>query len=104
MPPWLRNAQSPPTAQSNPIDVAYKITIPCLVANADDDPICTKANVDDHAQHMLNTGAERCVLMEVPAGGHCAFATGLRAERWLERLGARFLAEFAERSLSQPML
>ena len=85
-------------SQSNPIEVAHQITVPCLVVNADDDPICCKANVDDNAQRMLRAGAACSVLMEMPSGGHCAFAAGWRAVRWFEKLGARFLAEFAARS------
>ena len=84
--------------QSNPIDVAHRLAIPAIVVNAKDDPICTQQNVDDHKARMLHAGGKRCVLMEIPTGGHCAFAAGLRAERWFEKLAAGFLAEFASRA------
>lgn len=81
---------------SNPMGTARHITVPLLVVNADDDPICTKANVDDNIDMFaLDNNA---VLVRTSRGGHCAFlARKYRAiYPWAHGLGARFLAAYCK--------
>lgn len=82
-------------AASNPMGVAHRITIPVLILNSDDDPVCDARNQDENVPPLLASGCERAVLLRLPKGGHCCFATGWRAKRWGDQLAAGFLAAFA---------
>ena len=78
--------------RSNPIGTAHDIRVPILILNADDDPICSSKNVDDHI--ALFRTHPTAVLARMPRGGHCGFYAGppWRAEPRGHALGARFLA------------
>jgi len=82
-------------AASNPMGVAHRISIPVLILNSDDDPVCDARNQDENVPPLLASGCERAVLLRLPKGGHCCFATGWRAKRWGDHLAAGFLAAFA---------
>ena len=78
--------------RSNPIGTAHNIRIPILILNADDDPVCSVRNVDDHIN--LYKSHPTAVLCRVSRGGHCGnYASGFwSAVPWGHHLGARFLA------------
>ena len=78
--------------RSNPIGTAHDIRVPILILNADDDPICSSKNVDDHI--ALFRTHPTAVLARMPRGGHCGFYAGRpwRAEPRGHARGARFLA------------
>lgn len=93
-------------ARSNPMGVAHKISIPALIVNADDDPVCASANLDDNIPALLGVAAscEKTVLLRYPRGGHCCFARGMRAHRFSDELAAGFLAAWAKTtSTSEPV-
>lgn len=73
----------------NPITVMEKVSIPLLVLNAEDDPICVAENVREHQQamaHMPNT-----LLAFTSRGSHCAYLAGFTARSWAHHLAAEFL-------------
>ena len=81
---------------SNPMGVAHRIQVPALIVNADDDPVVSPRNTDENAPQLLAGGSgARMVLLRYPAGGHCCFARGLRAKRWVDELSAGFLGALA---------
>jgi hypothetical protein len=61
-------------------------------------------NTDENGPGLLEGGScPRTVLLRYPGGGHCCFATGLRAERrWVDELSAGFLAALAHDEASAP--
>ena len=70
--------------------------MPALIVNADDDPVVSARNIDENAPQLLGGGSSsRMVLLRYPAGGHCCFARGLGAHRWVDELSAGFLAALA---------
>lgn len=91
----IANAFARFLATSNPMGVAHQIAIPTLILNSDDDPVCAAANQDENAPGLLASGCDRAVLLRLPKGGHCCFASGWRAERWGDALAAGFVAAIA---------
>jgi pimeloyl-ACP methyl ester carboxylesterase len=92
----VANAYAAFLGRSNPMGTAHRIQVPTLVLNADDDPICASANLDENLPLLSAAGAcPRTVVLRFASGGHCCFARGLRARRWGDELAARFLAAAA---------
>jgi hypothetical protein len=73
----------------NPISVMKKVSIPLLVLNAEDDPVCVLDNVQDHQQAMASM--PRTILAVTARGSHCAYLAGLDAYPWAHHLAAEFL-------------
>ncbi|CAN7523134.1 alpha/beta fold hydrolase [Aquipseudomonas alcaligenes] len=73
----------------NPITVMDRITVPLLVLNAEDDPVCVLGNVRDHQQAMARM--PRTLLAVTTRGSHCAYLAGLTARSWAHHLAADFL-------------
>ena len=81
---------------SNPILVADRITVPVLCLNADDDPLCVEANVNDHLD--LFTKVPDAVLLKMPAGGHCGFFEGHSwpPRHWGSAMASRFIKAYSD--------
>lgn len=80
----------------NPVMVMDHVTIPLLVLNAEDDPVCVEKNVRDHQEAMINM--PRTVLAITKKGSHCAHLSGLGARPWAHKLAADYLLALHERS------
>ena len=79
----------------------YDITVPTLVLNAVDDPVCVIANVDDNVDLLERN--HNGILLRMPAGGHCGFLAGLSARHWGFDMGMRFmLAVLQDQKANQP--
>jgi predicted alpha/beta-fold hydrolase len=75
---------------SNPMEVARNVTVPVLVINAADDPVCVERNVDRHLNEMQQLS--RMTLAVTRRGGHCGFFDGLRTtDSWADRAIAEYL-------------
>jgi hypothetical protein len=75
---------------SNPMEVAREVTVPVLVINAADDPVCVERNVIRHLGDMQQLA--RVTLAVTRRGGHCGFFEGLRsADSWADRATAEYL-------------
>jgi len=75
---------------SNPMEVARDLTVPVLVINAADDPVCVERNVTHHLSDMQQLS--RMTLAVTRRGGHCGFFEGLRtADSWADRATAEYL-------------
>lgn len=78
-------------AATNPMLVFDQVTIPLMVLNAEDDPICRIDNVKPYLpmiQGMPNT-----ILVTTKQGSHCAHYEGWQARSWAHRLiGNYFMA------------
>jgi hypothetical protein len=75
---------------SNPMEVARDVTVPVLVINAADDPVCVEDNVHRHLDAMRQL--PRLTLALTQRGGHCGFFEGLLSgESWADRAIAEYL-------------
>lgn len=75
---------------SDPMRVASGNTTPILVLNAEDDPVCSVANVHRHREAMQRL--PRVITAVTRYGGHCGFYEGARASTsWSDRAIAEFL-------------
>jgi predicted alpha/beta-fold hydrolase len=75
---------------SNPMEVAGDVTVPVLVINAADDPVCVERNVHRHLADMRQL--PRMTLALTRRGGHCGFFDGLRTgASWADRATAEYL-------------
>lgn len=73
----------------NPMGVMANVSIPLLVLNAEDDPVCVVGNVRDHQQAMARM--PRTLLVVTARGSHCAYLSGLNGRSWAHELAAEFL-------------
>ncbi|MBD9481554.1 alpha/beta fold hydrolase [Pseudomonas sp. PDM14] len=73
----------------NPMPVMETVSIPLLVLNAEDDPVCVLGNVRDHQQAMARM--PRTLLAVTARGSHCAYLSGFTARSWAHHLAAEFL-------------
>ena len=82
---------------SDPMRVAPDVTTPTLVLNAEDDPVCSVANVRRHRDAMQTV--PRIVTALTRFGGHCGFFEAARPDScWSDRAIAEFLlASHADR-------
>ena len=64
----------------NPMAVMDRVSIPLLVLNAVDDPVCVVENVRDHQQQLAEMTTTILALTE--RGSHCAYLGGLLATNW----------------------
>lgn len=76
-------------AHTNPMAVADAVAVPLLILNATDDPVCTRANVDEH--RALFARVPESLLVLTARGSHCAFLEGhWRPRSWAHRLVAEY--------------
>ena len=76
----------------NPIYVFENVTIPLMVLNAEDDPVCSIKNFEPFksvVQQMPNV-----VVVTTKKGSHCGFYEGLQSKSWASRLIADFLKQY----------
>ncbi|ERO65702.1 YheT family hydrolase [Pseudomonas piscis] len=73
----------------NPMLVMETVTIPLLVLNAEDDPVCVLGNVRDHQSALSRM--PRTLLAVTRRGSHCAYLAGFTARSWAHHLAADFL-------------
>jgi predicted alpha/beta-fold hydrolase len=75
---------------SNPMEVARDLTVPLLVINAADDPVCVERNVHRHLDEMREL--PRVTLALTRRGGHCGFfERALTGVSWADRTIAEYL-------------
>jgi predicted alpha/beta-fold hydrolase len=83
--------------RSNPMGVFDRITVPMMILNADDDPVCVIENALDHLDAIKRI--PDALLVRAARGSHCAFFEGWMARSWANRLIAGYLVA-ADRELS----
>ncbi|MGQ0621395.1 MAG: YheT family hydrolase [Panacagrimonas sp.] len=76
-------------ARSNPVVVFKNVSVPLLVLNADDDPVCVVDNTLDHLDTIR--ALSNTLLVRTTRGSHCAFYEGWSARSWAHRLLANYL-------------
>lgn len=76
-------------AACNPVGVMQRVSVPLLVLNAEDDPVCVAENVEEHLDAMRQL--PNAVLAVTSRGSHCAYLAGLGASPWAHQLAAEFL-------------
>ena len=81
-------------ARSNPVLVFDKVTVPVMIINADDDPVCVEQNVRDHIDAVSRV--PNAMLVRTKHGSHCAFFEGWNARSWANRLIADYLVNVQE--------
>jgi predicted alpha/beta-fold hydrolase len=75
---------------SDPMRVADNLTTPVLVLNAQDDPVCSVANVRRHRKAMQRLPRVLTALTDY--GGHCGFFEGAASDTsWSDRAVGEFL-------------
>lgn len=80
---------------TNPIYVFKNITIPLMILNAEDDPVCRIQNLEPYKamiQAMPNV-----VVVTTKHGSHCGFYEGLvKTESWATKLMGEYLKQLAK--------
>jgi len=75
---------------SNPMEVARDVTVPVLVINSADDPVCVERNIHRHLGDMQKL--PRMTLAVTRRGGHCGFFETLGTkDSWADRTIAEYL-------------
>ena len=85
-------------AKHNPSPVMSGISVPILMLNAEDDPVCVIDNL--HDQQATLQQMETCIVAVTRYGSHCGFFAGLSAKPWANRLIAEYFQ--ACRQLPRP--
>lgn len=75
--------------RSNPMCVFDQITVPMMILNAADDPVCVIENALDHLDAIKRI--PHALLVRTARGSHCAFFEGWRPRSWANRLIAGYL-------------
>ena len=79
---------------SNPMRVFDRITVPVMILNADDDPVCVIENALDHLDAIKRI--PHALLVRAACGSHCAFFEGWQPRSWANRLIAGYLVAALE--------
>jgi len=74
---------------TNPVAAFENISIPTLIINAKDDPVCHIDNALEKVDQIA--GMENLLLVMTERGSHCAYFEGLTAKPWANRLIADYL-------------
>jgi predicted alpha/beta-fold hydrolase len=82
---------------SNPAVVFDNITIPILILNAADDPVCHIDNVYKHLHRMEKM--PNVILAITKRGSHCAYFEGWLAKPWANRLAAEYFSAHHKNSV-----
>ena len=77
-------------ARFNPMGVFDRISVPVLILNADDDPVCVIQNALDHLDAIKRIPG--ALLVRTARGSHCAFFEGWTARSWANRLIGGYLS------------
>lgn len=80
----------------NPMRVFTQITIPMMVLNAEDDPVCNIQNVAPYLASMRQM--PNIILVTTQQGSHCAHYEGWRAKSWAARLMGQYLVTLHDRT------
>lgn len=80
----------------NPMGVFERVSIPLMILNAQDDPVCNIDNVQPYLSSM--TEMKNVTLVVTPKGSHCAYYEGWRATSWAHRLMADFFLKMHAQS------
>ena len=87
---------------TNPIYVFEQISIPLMILNAEDDPVCNITNLGPYKkviQRMPNM-----VVVTTKKGSHCGFYEGVRPTKsWAHQLMAEFFQLQSEQVTSHPL-
>lgn len=89
------------SSHSNPMRVVGDITIPVLVLNARDDPICSGENVDEN-RHII-AALDNSLLVVTGRGSHCAHFSGLGAQPWAMQVMTEFFDAAAAIPYQEPI-
>jgi predicted alpha/beta-fold hydrolase len=81
----------------NPMHVFTKITVPMMVLNAEDDPVCNIKNIAPYLDTMRKMA--NLILVTTAHGSHCAHYEGWRARSWSARLIGQYLKTIHEISV-----
>lgn len=74
---------------TNPVLAFENISIPTMIINAKDDPVCHIDNALEKVDQIA--GTENLLLVITERGSHCAHFEGLTAKSWSNRLIADYL-------------
>lgn len=77
----------------NPIYVFENLTIPLMVLNAEDDPVCSIKNLEPYKEIVKKM--PNIVVVTTKKGSHCGFYEGLQSKSWASRLIADFLKQYS---------
>ncbi|MBC7751803.1 MAG: alpha/beta hydrolase [Candidatus Saccharibacteria bacterium] len=83
----------------NPMNVFTHISVPMMVLNAEDDPVCNIQNVKPYLDTMRSM--PNLILVTTAHGSHCAHYEGWRAKSWAARLIGQYLKTVHELSLNR---
>jgi predicted alpha/beta-fold hydrolase len=78
----------------NPMHVFTNISVPMMVLNAEDDPVCNIQNIAPYLDAMRNMS--NLILVTTAHGSHCAHYEGWRAKSWASRLIGQYLKTIHE--------
>lgn len=76
-------------AASNPVLVMDSVTMPVMIINAADDPVCVEKNAEEHVEVIRRV--PDALLVRTLRGSHCGFHEGWFARSWANRLMADYL-------------
>lgn len=76
-------------SRSNPVLVFDAVSVPLMVLNADDDPVCVVENTLDHVDTIR--ALPNALLVRTARGSHCAYYEGWTARSWANSLLADYL-------------
>lgn len=79
----------------NPMRVFTNISIPMMILNAEDDPVCNIQNAAPYLDTMRKM--PNLILVTTAHGSHCAHYEGWRAKSWAARLIGQYLKTVHER-------
>lgn len=75
---------------SNPIYVFEDITVPLMILNAENDPVCSIKNLELYKEPIMNM--PNIMVVTTKKGSHCGFYEGtFKTTSWATRLMAEFL-------------
>lgn len=80
--------------KSNPSTVFDHITIPILILNAKDDPVCHIDNVYEN-RHRVEA-MNNVILVLTDRGSHCAYFEGFTAKPWANRMISDYFTTIAD--------
>lgn len=89
------NSQAEYAQDINPMRVFTNISIPMMILNAEDDPVCNIQNAAPYLDTMRKM--PNLILVTTAHGSHCAHYEGWRAKSWAARLIGQYLKTVHER-------
>jgi predicted alpha/beta-fold hydrolase len=81
------------TAASNPMRVFSGITVPVMILNSEDDPVCRIENIEPYRQAMA--AMPNVILVTTAQGSHCAHYEGWSPRSWAARLMGEYFQAVA---------